>query len=207
MVAENLEPWKTLLLYGCIKGNETGLWAAIVRASELLPQGVSILSAYNNKINQSSMLLSLINEVHFCYNFSIFLKDRQTNKTGVPPFFEYVLQYIQQIRLSFSFSRNRTSKSQMMANYQESHLELRFHFFWPSPFIPAWQWQMLPDILSIFLFVRQLWLAAHSSLIWFIAVLTISTDWCSACAGWLCEIPCILAIVMSSSLNSFFCFH
>lgn len=71
-----------------MKENETGLWAAIVRARELLPQGVNILSTFNNKINQSSALLWLIDGVQFYIIISAFLrkKDKKTNQTGVSPF-------------------------------------------------------------------------------------------------------------------------
>lgn len=76
-----------------MEDNEPGLWAAIVRARELLPQGVNILSAYNNKINQSSVLLWLIGGVHFYILILAFLRKKETkktNQTGVPPFFRTV---------------------------------------------------------------------------------------------------------------------
>lgn len=70
------------------------------------------------------------------YNVNILEKERQkTRQTGVPPFFHPFSGTAGKLD-SFVFFEQQQDffKSQMMANYQESHLKLRFHFFlWPSP--------------------------------------------------------------------------
>lgn len=176
------ESWisPSVLLSRWVKENETGLWAAIVRARELLPQGVNILSTYNNKINQSSVLLWLINGVCFYIIISAFWrkKDKKTSKAERHRSF-IRLWYSRQIRF-------------FCVLWAATGFFLS-HRWWQITRNPIWNWgftssfdhlhpfitvlmranQRNPPFfacLSIFLFVRQLWLVTRSSLIRFIPI-------------------------------------